>query len=53
MVDAGVVGEAEVEAAHGLPGEDGVVGDVFLVPVAISGEQFRGGGDDLSGGQVV
>lgn len=53
MVDTRVVGEAEVEAAHRPPGKDGVVGDVFLVPVAVPAEQLRGGGDDLSGRQVV
>jgi hypothetical protein len=31
MIDAGTVGEAEVEARHGRPGTDRVVGDAWLM----------------------
>jgi hypothetical protein len=39
VIDAGTVGEAEVEARHGRPGTDRVVGDVLLVDVPVAREE--------------
>jgi hypothetical protein len=53
VIDARVVGEAEVEAGHCLPGEDRFVGDVLLVHIAVTREDRRRVVEQLTGREVV
>ena len=41
MVDARVIGQAEVPALHRVPRRDDVIGDVLLVDIAVAGEEGR------------
>jgi hypothetical protein len=52
VVDSWIVGKTEVETAQRPPGENGVVGDVLLVAVAVASEELGGGGNDLTRDQV-
>ena len=53
VVDSGVVGEAEVEARHGPPSQHGVIGDVFLVHIAVACEEGCRGVQELTNREVV